>query len=139
MAKNKKRRFYKKEKPKEEPKQLPKNSRSFTENLISDHLVFSVGIICILMAILVVSLNLYTTYKTQKDLESERSQIAANLSFWQAEVKEKPNYRDAYFSLAILYYKLKDYKNSSENLEKAMEIDPNFEKGKELREVLKEK
>jgi tetratricopeptide (TPR) repeat protein len=139
MVKNKKRRFYKKVKPKEEPKQLPKNSRFITENLISDHLIFFIGITCIILAIIVVSLNLYSGYQSQKDLENQKRQISANLIFWQNEIKERPNYRDGYFSLALLYYQLKDYKNSSDSLEKAMEIDPNFEKGKELRQILKEK
>lgn len=131
----KKRKFYRKKKI-EEAKELPKNSRSFTENLASDHLVFFIGIACILLAILVVSVDLYSNYKLQKELASEKMKVAKGLTFWQKEIEDKPNYRDAYFSLAIIYYQLKDFKNSSQYLEKAMIIDPNFEKGKELRNLL---
>jgi tetratricopeptide (TPR) repeat protein len=132
----KKRRFYKKTKPKEAVKELPSNSRIIPEKFVSDHLVFFIGFICILLAILIVSLDLYTNYKEQRQLAYQKVKVDQDLKFWQNEVKENPDYRDGYFSLALLYYQLKDIKNASRNLDKAMNIDPNFEQGKQLREIL---
>lgn len=136
MAKNKKKRFYKKKKLEDEPKKLPKNSRFITENILSDHVVFFIGIISIVIVTFAVAFDLYATYKGQKQIAAEKIRMTTSLAFWQNEVKERPNYRDGYFSLAILYYQLKDYRNASENLDKAMTLDPNFEKGKELRSIL---
>lgn len=134
MAKKKK--FYKKEKSKEAVKELPSNSRSIPEKIMSDHLVFFVGLACIILATVMVSLSLYSNYQVKQQLSGERSRIQKELDFWEKQTAEKPSFRDAYFSLAILYYQLKDFKKSSENLEKAMEIDPNFEKGRELQVIL---
>ncbi len=135
MAKKKK--FYKKAKPKEEKKEFPINSRKITEIIHSDHLVFLTGLICLIAALVVIGIDLNSNYKLDKQFEKEKGESASNLVFWQNQVKEKPNYRDAYFSLALVYYQIKDFKSSSENLEKAMDLDPNFEKGKELEEILK--
>jgi len=132
----KKKKFYKKEKSKEIKKELPSNSRSIPEKIISDHLVFAVGLTCIVLAIVLVSLSLYSNYQEKLQLSGERARIQKELDFWKGRAAEKPSYRDAYFSLALLYYQIKDFKNSSENLEKAMEIDPNFEEGRELRVIL---
>ena len=49
---------------------------------------------------------------------------------------DKPGYRDGYFSLALIYFQLGNIYQSSENIDKALEIDPNFERGKELRSYL---
>ncbi len=136
MAKKKK--FYKKAKPKTEPKKLPRNYRFITEKIHSDHLIFFIGITCIIIATIIVSFDLYSNYKTQKQLTAEKVKVVKELAYWQKEVGDKPNYRDGYFSLALIYYQLKDFENSSENLDRAMNIDPNFEKGKELRVLLEE-
>ncbi len=132
----KKRKFYRKKKVEETPKQLPSNSRIIPEKLLSDHIVFLGGILCILLAILIVSLNLYTNYERQKELAKEQIKVLNELAYWQNEIKIKPDYRDGYFRLAILNYQLKDFDKANENLEKTMNLDPNFEKGRELRSLL---
>jgi tetratricopeptide (TPR) repeat protein len=134
MAKKKK--FYKKAKPKEIPQKLPSNSRSIPEKLMSDHLVFIVGFVCISLAILIVGLNLYNNYQKYEALSGEKARIKSEIAFWNSEVEKKPGFRDGYFSLALLHYQLKDFNKSEEFLNYAMEIDPNFEKGKELEVIL---
>lgn len=133
----KKRKFYRKEKPKEEIKKLPSNSRFIPEKFNADHIVFLAGILCILVAILIVSLDLYSNYKKQKILANEKIKVLDSMLFWQSEVKKKPDYRDGFFTLALLSYQLKDFDKANENLGKALSLDPNFEKGKELEDLLK--
>lgn len=133
----KKKKFYKKAKPKEK-KKLPKNYRFITDKFLSDHLVFFVGIFLIVMATIVVSFDLYKNYNEEKQYAMEKNSVAGNLSYWEKVTSEKPNYRDGYFSLALIYFQLKDFNKSSENLEKAMSLDPNFEKGKELKKILED-
>lgn len=72
-------------------------------------------------------------YKTAK---VERDKIVYELSFWEQVVRSHPDYRDAYFKMALLRYQLGDKVSSKGYLQKAMEIDPNFEEGKKLKEVL---
>ena len=134
----KKKKFYKKKHKKDVKKELPKNSRIITEKLINDHSIFFLGIVIIIIAIIFLSFDFYNNFKKQEIIASQRSEVIKDLNFWNREVIEKPNYRDGYFSLSLIYYQLGDYKNSIDNLDKAMNIDPNFEEGKKLLEILKE-
>ncbi|KKP94948.1 MAG: hypothetical protein US02_C0015G0014 [Candidatus Levybacteria bacterium GW2011_GWA2_36_13] len=56
--------------------------------------------------------------------------------YWQKIINTYPDFRDAYFSLAIIEYQLGNFEESSKYLEKVYEIDPNFEKGDFLKEKL---
>lgn len=132
----KKKKFYKKEQPKQPKKKLPINSRIITDIIKSDHFIFLVGILCVLAAVLVVSVDLYQNFKLQRQLTNEKIKILNDLVFWQNEAKRMPDYRDGYFKLALLNYQLKDYSKSQEYLNKTMFLDPNFEKGKELQKLL---
>jgi tetratricopeptide (TPR) repeat protein len=60
-------------------------------------------------------------------------------AFWQNQIKEKTGYRDAYFSLAIVDYRLNDFQESLKNVEKSLEIDPSFKDGTELKKIIEEK
>lgn len=134
----KKRKFYKRKQKKVEKKKLPSNSRTITDKLINDHSVFFIGIACITIAIILVSYDFYNNLLRQDTVYEARGKIIGDLNYWNREVIEKPNYRDGYFSLSLIYYQLGDYKNSIENLNKAMNIDPNFSKGKQLKKIIEE-
>lgn len=136
MTKRKK--FFKKAKTKEEKKKIPRKYRGITEKIHSDHTVFFTGLIFITIAIIAVGLDLYSNYSTRKQLQAEKIKVTRELDYWEKEIREKPNFRDGYFSLALIYYQLKDFKTSSGYLDKAMALDPSFEKGKELRVLLEE-
>ena len=133
-----KKKFYKKKTVKEENK-FPSNSRFIPEKMLNDHVIFFAGILCILIAILVVSFDLYINYKEQRRLSDENIKILNDLVFWQNVAEERPDYRDAYFNLALLNYQLKDFDKASENLKKALSFDPNFEQGRELETILNSK
>jgi tetratricopeptide (TPR) repeat protein len=133
----KKKKFYKK-RPKKQEKELPSISRNITEKAINDHSIFFIGIICILAAIALVLVNFYKNLEERQEISEERTKVIKELNFWNKEVIEKPEFRDGYFSLSLIYYQLGDLENLLINLEKAMEIDPNFEKGKELKGILED-
>lgn len=115
--------------------EFPRNFRSFPEK-VSDEFIFLLGLTVILVSGLIVGLDLYQNLAQQKQLASQTSQLQSKLNFWQKEVKNHPDYRDGYFSLALISYQLKDFDSSRLNLEKALNIDPNFEKGRQLEELL---
>jgi len=56
---------------------------------------------------------------------------------WEKIVAERPDYRDGYLQLALLHYKLYENKKADEYLQKALELDPNFEPARELERILK--
>jgi len=67
---------------------------------------------------------------------NERQKIETEKEYWVGIVTKHPNYRDGYFKLALLEYQLKNYNESRTHLEKTLQLDPNFEKGRELEKIL---
>ncbi len=78
------------------------------------------------------SLNQLWQKKNYADPEDVRELIKV----WEEIIKDKPQYRDAYLQLAILNYKINEKGNALENLQKALEIDPNFELAKKLEAII---
>lgn len=129
-----KKKFYKK--PKQREEKLPSNYRNIPEKLNTDRTVFFVGFFCVLIAISLISLDIYSNFEKQKDLTNEKFKVIREVSFWENEVRVRPYYRDGYMKLALLNFQLKNFNQSRENLDKALVLDPNFEKGKELERLL---
>lgn len=90
----------------------------------------------IILGIVAVSIDAYRNYKDNQRLKIEREKISNEISFWKSASEKYPNFRDAYFKLAILNYQLKDFKKSKEYLDKALRIDPNFKEGRVLEKKL---
>jgi tetratricopeptide (TPR) repeat protein len=72
----------------------------------------------------------------QRKIEAKPEDIRQLIAYWEEIISEKPNYRDGYLQLAILNYKLFENEKAKEYLERALELDPNFETTKELKKVL---
>lgn len=151
MSKNKGKQFFKK-KEKKSPQthnpakegQFPKNFRFITENLISRYIHrhrkrFLIGFttLLILLAIATVSLDAYINYQENKRFTQERIKIEKEIKFWQSAIDRFPNYRDAYFELAILNYRLRKLDVSRKYLDKALKLDPNFKDGRKLEKILR--
>jgi len=88
------------------------------------------------LAIIIVGVNLYKNISEKEEVDKERRGIIKEVEFWKEVVSEYKDYRDAYFQLALLEYRLGDYKASGFYLQKTFELDPNFEKGRELERIL---
>jgi len=73
----------------------------------------------------------------QKKQYSDPEDIKKLISAWEKIVEEKPNYRDGYLQLAILHYKLYENDKAKEYLNKALDLDPNYEPAKELEFIIK--
>lgn len=138
MSKNKKK-YHKQSKK----KYFPNNLRFITDNFIWEFIrkkrrtlliVFSTFLI--LIAISAVAYDTYNNYLDNERFAQERTKIENNIKFWQSAVERFPNYRDAYFELAILNYRLRKYENAKKYLDDALKLDPTFREGKELKEKL---
>ena len=58
------------------------------------------------------------------------------VKFWEENLSKYPEYRDAYFRLAVLEYELRNFEKSEEYLEKVFKLDPSFKEGKKLEKLL---
>lgn len=90
-----------------------------------------------LMLYMVVQLS--GSLQIQKRGEVERARVVSDRAFWEAVTKERPQYRDGYFMLALLEYRMGRKKEASQNVSKALKIDPNFKEGRELERMLGER
>mgnify|MGYP001574656610 CR=1 FL=1 len=90
-----------------------------------------------MLAIVTVSLDSYINYQENKRLIQERVRIGKEIKFWQSAVDRFPNYRDAYFELALLNYQLKNFNKAQEYLNETLKLDPNFKEARELESKLR--
>lgn len=115
--------------------QFPSILRTFTEKYFLASLVSFI----IVAIIIIVGLDLYRNIKQKEEIDKERQEIISKIQYWQGITNKYKDYRDAYFQLAILEYRLGNFKGSKFYLERALVIDPNFDKGRELEKVLSSK
>jgi len=80
--------------------------------------------------------DLYINYQNKQKIDLERQEIISKIEKWQGIVNKYKDYRDGYFQLAILEYRLRDFVKSKFYLDRALTLDPNFEKGREFEKVL---
>jgi tetratricopeptide (TPR) repeat protein len=67
----------------------------------------------------------------------EPEKIRGEIERWEKIVDERSDYRDGYLKLAVLYWRLGEEVKARENLDKALEIDPNYDLALELKGVIR--
>ncbi len=87
--------------------------------------------------VLILSLHLLISLQKQKEINFERTKIESEIKLWEKISQKFPEYKDAYFQLAVLNYKLGNIEPAKYYVEKALFIDPNFEKAKNLQKILR--
>lgn len=124
--------------------QFPNNLRLITENFVVKFflrkqilLLTIIASILIILTILVVALDLSNNYIRNQKYIGERESIQKEIRFWESVLQKYPDYRDAYYELAVLNYRLKDIDKSRKNINKALRIDPNFKEGNEFKKYFK--
>ena len=127
--------FFKKKEKLSQPFRFPNIIRIFTEKYF---LGFIISFILVVLLI-VVGLDLYKDIKDQQKIEKERKDVISKIQYWEGIVNKYKDYRDAYFQLALLEYRLKNFDKAKSYVQKTLSIDPNFEKGRELEKILKKK
>lgn len=94
-------------------------------------LLFICGGIIILLSI--TNLALWAKNEIAKE---KRAPIENEIIYWENTVDKTPTYRDGYLKLATLYWQLGNNEKAKDNFIKAQQIDPNYEKTKELKKSL---
>lgn len=97
---------------------------------------FSLYLVVLFIFLLMLSIGLYRTLETVREKYKQEQE---RLSYWQDVVKKHPHYPDGYYEAGLVAGGLKEKKQAVEYLNKAIELDPSFEKAKKLREnILKQ-
>ncbi len=123
------------------PKQLkhgsslfPKIYRFITESWKLIVASFVSGLIII--AIILQGMQLYKNIQEQQAIKAKRGAVEKELSFWRNQLTRYKDSRDIYFRIAALEYTLGDKEGAKEDLQRALEIDPNFKEGREMEKLL---
>lgn len=76
--------------------------------------------------------------ETVKSIEVERHNVSQEIQYWKQISQQYQGYRDVYFRIAALEYKRGEIAESKKYMDKALEVDPNFEAGRVLGEKIKQ-
>jgi tetratricopeptide (TPR) repeat protein len=113
---------------------FPTINRFITETWKFFIVSFASGLLII--AIVFQTMNLIKNMKEEKSLMATREKTIAELKYWEQITGQYKNYRDGYFKVALLQYRLGNIEEARLNLKKTLELDPNFEKGRNLEKIL---
>jgi tetratricopeptide (TPR) repeat protein len=91
----------------------------------------------IVVGIVLQGISLYHNVQEERRIDAERGETEKELVFWKESLKQYPNSRDIYFRIATLEYSLGNTYGAEENLKKALQIDPNFKKGREMEKQIR--
>lgn len=83
--------------------------------------------------------NLYERYQRAKTRQAEKQSLETQVAKWQEVIAKRADFRDAYFELAILTYRLNRLAEAKYYLAKTLALDPNFKPAIELEKELKNK
>lgn len=70
------------------------------------------------------------------EFTQENEELINRINYWKKVVIDYPNYRDGYMQLAILTYQIGNMVASINYVEKVLELDPNYQPAKELRDSI---
>ncbi len=106
-------------------------------SIFTDYRVYA-GIVLLIMLFLIASsgVKLYKSIQKKNKVVAERNILLNDVRKWEEIAKRYPGYRDGYFNLALLEYRLGSTRKAKEYLNKTLELDPNFEAGRKLEKLI---
>ncbi|HSX09273.1 MAG TPA: tetratricopeptide repeat protein [Candidatus Saccharimonadales bacterium] len=115
---------------------FPKNHRLITEFSFSEAQsrnikIFLVSVVSLFLITLIFFqvVTLQANIRQQQSLVQDRSQLQDEAAYWERIANKYQGYRDVYYRIAFLQYKLGNYTESQKYVKKALELDPNFPEG----------
>lgn len=98
----------------------------------------TVGVACILFVlVLFQAQNLWQHSQEKEKKDQGRAELLRQIAYWQEVVSKYKDYRDGYYNIALLAYRLGEDNRAEEYIQKALDLDPNFKQGKELEAIIK--
>ena len=115
---------------------FPKNLRFITEGKFTERqsrnikvVLVSAASLFLLALIFLQSVTLWYNIREQQTLVLEREQLQNEAAYWEQIANKYQGYRDVYYRIASIQYKLGNYNESQKYVKKALELDPNFPQG----------
>lgn len=93
----------------------------------------------LLIGIAILSVDVYSGLKQKRAVELEKKELVSQIELWQSIGQRYSNFRDAFFRLAILEYRIGDFDKAKYYLEKTLVLDPNLKEAEELEKILSQK
>lgn len=112
---------------------FPSISRIINEK---DNIFIILGSIFILIAIAVVSFDIYNNYFINQNKLVQKEKLLKEDRFWKEALIKYPDYRDGYVASAKVEYQLENSQNSLNLINKSLSIDPNYNVSKMFEEFL---
>jgi tetratricopeptide (TPR) repeat protein len=120
-------------------KHLPSIPRSITESLLSGRTFFFLKYIfvgavsgALVIAIALQSVELKGNMLQAEQVVQDRDKLLQEVVYWKQIANTYSGYRDIYYRIATLQYKLGNKEESKKYLQKALELDPNFSEARVL-------
>jgi tetratricopeptide (TPR) repeat protein len=115
---------------------FPKNLRFITEYTFSPNQSYTIKVILtsvvsifLLGLIFLQGVSIRNTLQQQKIFAQQRLEMENEVKYWENIANQYQGYRDVYYRIAALQYKLGNIAESQKYVKKALELDPNFPKG----------
>ncbi len=131
--------FFQKKKSPSISRSIPDQYQGVLDVLQKGSKILFIGIFGFVMFVSISGsiIRAYADYQKQQAVLQERQKLLQDVTHWEGVVEKYKGYRDGYFQLAVLEYKLGDRGKATMYLQKALELDPNFEAGKKLDKLLR--
>ncbi|MDP2637637.1 MAG: tetratricopeptide repeat protein [Candidatus Levybacteria bacterium] len=94
-------------------------------------------LVTFIFAVVIVGLDAYRNFQIKQGIDLEREELLKELSFWELFIDEHGDYRDAYFNMSALEYRLGNTSRAKEYAEKGLMLDPNSKNGKKIEDFLR--
>jgi len=115
---------------------FPKNLRSITEYTFSPSQSYTIKVILtsvvsifLLGLISLQGIAIWYNVHQKEVLAQQRLQLENEVKYWESVANKYQGYRDVYYRIAALQYKLGNITESQKYVKKALELDPNFPEG----------
>jgi tetratricopeptide (TPR) repeat protein len=118
---------------------FPRNIRSITEfsfTQAQSHnikvILVSVVSVFLLGLIFLQAVTIWYNVQEREVFAQERAQMQQQVQYWQQVADKYKGYRDVYYRIATIQYKLGNVAAAQNAVKKALELDPNFPEGQVL-------
>lgn len=118
---------------------FPRNLRLITEYTFTQSqshtikvILTSVVSLFLLALIFLQSAALTDTIKDREVISQQKAQLQNEVKYWEDVANKYKGYRDVYYRIAALQYKLGNTAESQKYIKKALDLDPNFPEGRVL-------
>jgi tetratricopeptide (TPR) repeat protein len=115
---------------------FPRNLRFITEGKFTERQSRNIKVVLVsgasLFLLALISLQCVTLWyniREQQTLVLDREQLQNEAAYWEQIANKYQGYRDVYYRIASIQYKLGNYSESQRYVKKALELDPNFPQG----------